>query len=172
VKAVLAAAVVLVVVLSAASWLGQDDDSAPITMDDDFFVERGTYRVMDVIDGDTIRVDAHGVTERVRLVGIDAPETWGDDECYGPEATAELRDWIEGDRVLLLVDPSQGERDRWDRVLAYVVEGHVNVNLAAIQAGIAREYTYDEPYTYQQAFRTAEADARDAGAGLWGACDA
>ena len=64
---------------------------------------------------------------------------------------------------------SQGTYDNYNRILAYVwLEDDVMVNLAMIDAGLAEEYTYDDPYTYQQLFQQAEQDAQDDLRGLWG----
>ena len=48
------------------------------------------------------------------------------------------------------------------------LEDDLMVNLAMIDAGLAEEYTYDDPYTYQQLFQQAEQDAKDDLRGLWG----
>ena len=58
-------------------------------------------------------------------------------------------------------------RDRYDRLLAYVWVGDMLFNEWMIRQGYAREFTYNEPYRYQQMFQAAEAEARAAGRGLW-----
>lgn len=146
----------------------EEPDSNPAGL-----LERGPYTVTRVIDGDTVNVERDGTVDTIRLIGIDTPELRGD-ECYATEAAEQMRRWLEGDQVTLLIDPTQGDdehRDRYGRLLAYVVEGAYNVNGAAILNGLAREYTYDAAYEYQAAFERYEADAYAAGAGLWGACD-
>jgi endonuclease YncB( thermonuclease family) len=138
-------------------------------------VERPSWKskperlVVRVVDGDTIDVAVPGRTERVRLIGIDTPEVG---ECRAKEATAELASLILGKRVRLESDRSQGSRDRYGRLLRYVrMTPHgTNVNERLVAWGYAREYTYDDPYRYQGAFKAAERAARAAGKGLWGAC--
>lgn len=127
--------------------------------------------VVRVIDGDTIDVAVPGRTERVRLIGIDTPEV-GD--CHAKQATAKLASLILGKRVRLEADRSQGSRDRYGRLLRYVrmVPHGTNVNERLVAGGYAREYTYDDPYRHQAAFKAAERAARAAGKGLWGACPA
>jgi micrococcal nuclease len=74
--------------------------------------------VVGISDGDTIRVElADGTRERVRLVGISAPER---DVCGFAGATEHLRRALEGERVQLIPDSSQPRRDRFGRLLAYV----------------------------------------------------
>jgi micrococcal nuclease len=100
-------------------------------------------RVTDVIDGDTVEVaiGVEGEHERVRLIGIDAPERG---ECGYGEAGGHLFDLVDGKTVNLDSDPSQADRDRYGRLLRYVFVGSDNVNEAMVADGYAREYTYAE----------------------------
>jgi micrococcal nuclease len=125
--------------------------------------------VVRVVDGDTIDVAVGGRTERVRLLGIDAPETG---TCYAQAATWHVNHLLQGKRVRLESDRPQGNRDRYGRLLRYVrmpVTG-TNLNKYLVREGYAREYTYNQPYRYQAAFRADERTARAARRGLWGAC--
>ncbi len=127
--------------------------------------------VVRVVDGDTIDVRINGAVDRVRLIGIDAPETGSGRtvvECFGSESTAFLKQLIEGRPVTLATDPSQDTRDRYDRLLAYVwLADGTFVNEVLIAEGYAHEYTYDEPYQYRDRFRAAYVAARDGTRGLW-----
>ena len=130
-------------------------------------------RVERVVDGDTV-VLADRERTRVRLIGIDTPESVSPHEppeCWGAEASARARELLEGERVELRLDPSQGRVDDFGRTLAYLHLPEVgDVGLALIREGAAAEYTFDEAYALQDDYRDAEQDARDAGRGLWGAC--
>ncbi len=129
-----------------------------------------TFEVLKVIDGDTIAVLKGGSSETIRLIGINAPETG---QCYTGEATQKLKDLVAGSSVSLELDRSQGERDKYDRLLAYVfTEDGSNAAEVLIEGGFAKEYTYSKPYKYQSEFKEAQADAQTAGVGLWaaGAC--
>lgn len=133
-----------------------------------------------VVDGDTVRVVVDGQREdiSVRLIGIDTPETVAPGrpvECFGPEASAFAEQILDGSRVLLEFDPTQGETDRFDRTLAYVwvvsPAGETTLfNLAAITGGYAREAQYAAPYAWQPEFVAAESAARAQGIGQWSAC--
>jgi micrococcal nuclease len=131
----------------------------------------GTGVVTWIYDGDTVQVRVDGIDEKVRLIGIDAPETGGPYttvECFGHESTAFAKEQLNNQRVRLDLDPSQDKRDRFGRLLAYVwLEDGTFVNELMIAEGYAREYTYDKPYRYQDRFRDAEAQAREREVGLW-----
>lgn len=131
------------------------------------------YEVVKVVDGDTIDVDIDGTIERLRLIGIDTPETVDPRkpvQCFGREASDKTKALLQGTHVRLEADPSQGERDKYGRLLRYVfMEDGTNVNLLLIAEGYAHEYTYDMPYRYQAAFRAAQNTAREKKRGLWGA---
>ena len=135
------------------------------------FPERGEYPFIRVVDGDTITVGWEGDIEYVRLIGIDAPEPNdpGGPECYATESTEHLRSLLETGTVLLVFDESQGLRDKYNRILAYVERPDgVDVGLTMAADGYAREYTYDEAYVRQEAYRQAEQNAALMQRGLWG----
>jgi micrococcal nuclease len=128
------------------------------------------------VDGDTVSVSIEGKTETVRFIGIDTPETVDPRkavQCFGKEASDKTKELLAGQRVMLEKDPSQGERDKYGRLLAYVYRSDgLPVNEYLVEQGYAHEYTYSAPYKYQAEFRAAEAQARLLGRGLWasGAC--
>ncbi len=130
---------------------------------------RGT--VVHVVDGDTLDVDLAGTVERVRLIGIDTPETVKPNspvECFGREASAFAKQLLDGQAVSIEADPSQDTRDRYGRLLAFIWldDGRLS-NLELVAGGYAYEYTYDQPYAYQQQFKQAQQDAQAAQRGLW-----
>lgn len=135
-----------------------------------------SYNVTRVVDGDTIDVSIDGNIERLRLIGINTPETVDPRkpvECFGVEASNKAKEVLAGKKVILESDPSQGEFDKYDRLLRYVfLEDGTNFNLLMIKEGYAYEYTYDIPYKYQVEFKQAQKEAELAKAGLWGSkCD-
>ena len=134
----------------------------------------GPWNVVAVTDGDTIRVaraGTPGATISVRLLGIDSPETVDPRKpvgCYGPQASANLKQKLAARTVDLEHGPEN--TDRYGRTLAYVWLGDELVNLTLVTGGWAREFTYAQPAQHAAAIRAAQADARAAGRGLWGAC--
>lgn len=132
------------------------------------------YQVIAAIDGDTIRIATDTGEEKVRLLGIDTPEvdpTRGGPECYGPEASKQTKELVEGQSVTLEIDSSQGERDTYGRLLAYVrLENGALVNEILLEEGYAYEYTFNEPYLYQKEFKIAERSAQQNNLGVWQAC--
>jgi micrococcal nuclease len=128
-------------------------------------------QVVDVVDGDTIRVSIDGQTYTLRYIGIDAPETRHPDrpvEWMGPEATAANERLVGGKTVYLEKDVS--ETDRYGRLLRYVYlpDGEF-VNAALVRQGYAVASTYPPDVKYQDLLRQAEQEAREAGRGLWSA---
>jgi micrococcal nuclease len=134
----------------------------------------GPFPVGRVVDGDTLIVLRDGTEERVRLLGIDTPESVKPDspvECFGPEASARTAELVSGRSVWLEADPTQGAVDQYGRTLAYVwLDDGTMVNRTLVAEGYAREYTYDVPGAYQATLAEAQTAAQDAGAGLWGSC--
>lgn len=130
-----------------------------------------------IIDGDTIVVLVDGVSEKVRLIGVDTPEAVDPRrtvECFGKEASMFTKTLLDGKVVTLEADPSQSDRDHYRRLLRYVfLEDGTLVNEEIIARGYGHEYTYRIPYKYQSQFKNAERLARDSQKGLWaeGVCD-
>ena len=128
--------------------------------------------VVKVVDGDTIDVSLDGKTERIRLIGINTPETVDPRkpvECFGREASDKAKALLSGKKVYLEADKISGERDKYNRLLRFVfLEDGTSFNLLMIREGFAYEYTYDVPYKYQAEFKAAQKEAEANKAGLWG----
>lgn len=134
--------------------------------------DRKLNKVIKVIDGDTIQVNIDGKTETIRLIGIDSPETVDPRkpvQCFGKEASNKAKEMLSRKDVILEADATQGERDKYDRLLRYIyLEDGTNINMLMIRDGYAHEYTYQSnPYKYQSEFISAEQSARDEKKGLW-----
>ncbi|HEY3334357.1 MAG TPA: thermonuclease family protein [Candidatus Limnocylindrales bacterium] len=132
-----------------------------------------TARVVRVVDGDTLIIDRGQGRERLRYIGIDAPESVKPDtpvEFMGMEASAANAAMVEGQTVFLETDVS--DRDRFDRLLRYVWlrDGAqwTFVNLELVRQGYAQVSTFPPDVRWRDAFRNAQRVARDAGIGLWG----
>lgn len=135
-----------------------------------------TYEVVKVVDGDTLTLNMGNKTETLRLIGMDTPETVDPRkpvQCFAKEASNKAKEMLMGKRVRIEADPSQGERDKYNRLLRYIfLEDGTFYNRLMIEEGYAHEYTYNTPYKYQSEFKEAETKAREGKKGFWGdACD-
>lgn len=130
-----------------------------------------TYQVTEVVDGDTIKINFNEKIETVRLIGLDTPETVDPRkpvQCFGKEASNKARELLYGRKVTIEKDPTQGERDKYGRLLVYVYrEDGLFFNKYMIEQGYAYEYTYDNAYKYQSEFKQAQKDAQAGQLGLW-----
>lgn len=129
-----------------------------------------------VIDGDTIDATVDGRRQRVRLIGIDTPETKKENtpvECYGPEATAFAQSLLPKGTALYLERDVVG-RDDYGRLLAYVyrADDRVFINSEMVRQGFARLLTVPPNVSHVDDFIAVNREARTAKRGLWGACPA
>ena len=130
--------------------------------------------VVDVVDGDTIKVRIEGTVYTLRYIGIDTPETvkpGSPVEWMGPEASAANHRLVDGETVFLERDVS--ETDRFGRLLRYVwlaiPGGWLMVNNELVLQGFAYSSAYPPDVKYQALFDASMAVARAADRGLWGA---
>jgi micrococcal nuclease len=137
---------------------------------------RGTRSVtiVRVVDGDTVVAHLPGGDEKVRLIGIDTPETVDPRkpvQCYGPEASARTKQLLPKGTAIRMERDAEA-RDRYGRLLAYVYRAGDGtfVNLALATEGFAHPLTIAPNVAYADRFAAAIADARAAGRGLWSAC--
>jgi micrococcal nuclease len=127
--------------------------------------------VQRVVDGDTIVV-AGGA--RVRLIGMDTPETKDPRRpvgCFGKEASRRTEQLLTpGTRIVLVYDVDRF--DRYGRTLAYVYRASdgVFVNASLVRDGYAVAYTVPPDVAHADEFVALQRAARDAGRGLWSAC--
>ena len=137
----------------------------------------GTATILQVVDGDTIDVRIGGRDERVRLIGIDTPETKKPNspiECYGPEASAFTASLLPVGSVVRIERDVVG-RDDYGRLLGYVhlLTDHgadTFVNMEIIRRGYATPLTIEPNSVFAPEFAQAARDAEAAGLGLWTAC--
>lgn len=133
----------------------------------------GTYRVIAYADGDTITVDMAGIPERIRMVGVDTPETKKPDapaQCYANEAARFTSQNLTGASVRLEADAKTDNRDRYDRLLRYVyLPDNTLLNKRLIQEGYGFAYV-QFPFTKKEEFKAAQEIAKWTKKGLWSVC--
>jgi micrococcal nuclease len=134
-------------------------------------IDGNKYKIIQVVDGDTIRIEVDGVTESVRIIGMDTPEVVDPRkpvQCFGVEASNQAKKLLAGQTITLEIEESQGARDKYRRLLGYVImpDGR-DFGTIMISTGYAYEYTYNTPYKKQSIYRQAQAEAREAELGLW-----
>jgi len=162
-RAILLAAVGSVLVACGHPSAGR----APLTAPGAAAVER-------VVDGDTIIVRVSGHRERVRLIGIDTPESVKPNtpvQCFAIEASNRTKALLPPGTGVRLVRDAE-ERDKYRRLLAYVYRARDDlfVNLSLVREGYASPYTFPPNVAHAAEFVAAAAEARTAGRGLWSAC--
>ena len=140
--------------------------------------------VTNVVDGDTFDVQIPGgTTERIRVLGVDTPETTPGANIEGEYGnindTALLADWgayaerfarsrLNGKEIVLEIDRLAGTRDRYGRVLAYVTMPDGNdLGALLLREGLARAYTA-ESFSRKNDYLRLEQEARTQGTGIWG----
>lgn len=133
----------------------------------------GLYSIDHFVDGDTIAIDMDGKTENIRMIGIDTPETHKPNspvQCYGPAASAYVKNLIGGQKVRLESDPKSTNRDRYDRLLRYVyLPDNRLIEAEIIKNGYGFAYT-QFPFTKSDEFVSYQNAAKSAGKGLWSNC--
>lgn len=132
--------------------------------------------VVRLVDGDTVLLRGRGVgplpaePTRVRVLLVDTPEVHAEQECFGAQAGTRAGQLLpDGARVRVQAD--RDPQDRFGRALLHVWNADgVNVGEALVREGYATVLQVDPNELYLEQFQAAEAAARQAGRGLWGAC--
>ncbi|KKS61299.1 MAG: Nuclease (SNase domain protein) [candidate division WWE3 bacterium GW2011_GWA1_42_46] len=135
----------------------------------------GIYRNLNKLPGvlskatrapEAIQNQVGGTEQSVRLIGINAPESA---DCRGDWSRTELEKLLENQTVLLEDDSTQGDKDKYDRLLRYIHTGTgLNVNGKMVELGAAKEYTYDKNYKYKDLYVSAQNIAKQNNLGVWG----
>lgn len=122
-------------------------------------VEKNTATISKVIDGDTVELETG---ERVRLLGINAPEMG---QPYHEEATDRLKELIENKTVILESDVE--DKDRYGRLLRYVFFNNKNINAEMVEEGYANVYVIPPNTKYENELRKVENEAKTANRRIW-----
>lgn len=167
-------------VLKQVELLGQDNQA--VAEDSNFektAKQEEGYTLVRAVDGDTLVIlDSEMQEKKVRLIGINTPETVDPRrpvECFGKEASNFTKELVSksSKNVRLEFDDTQQKYDKYGRLLAYVYlvqkDGvEIFLNRELIKQGYAHEYTYKLPYKLQSEFKKLQQEAKQEERGLWG----
>ena len=124
-------------------------------------------RVVEVNDGDTITVFLDSRREKVRLIGIDAPEL--QQRPWGQRAKKHLREMLSMSQWTVSLEFDIEKRDKYGRLLSYVwTTDRRMINVQMLKDGYAMPLTVPPNIRYVDEFRKAQDEARSKGLGIWG----
>ena len=132
----------------------------------------GPYKVVKVVDGDTLRVMIDGKETKVRFIGVNTPESVHNDESKNTDEGKQASDWLkellDGEKVYLEydVDPE----DKYGRTLAYVYldDGETMVQRLLLEEGLATTTESFDNVKYKDEFKSLMKEAKANKAGFWG----
>ena len=133
-----------------------------------------SFRVVRVVDGDTLiiePIDYDGNPTRIRLWGVDTPETVHPDrprpDHFGPEASAFTKQAAQGKAVRIELEPGRSTRDRHKRLLAWITLPDGSLLNSEL---VAQGYAFADPrfpHHRMAALQRLQAQARASRRGLW-----
>jgi micrococcal nuclease len=135
--------------------------------------KNGKWRVVWVVDGDTIIVKNKNIKEKVRLKGVDAPEIAHPEfgqhkiDYFGEESSQCLLNILREKTVTLKYDTNNTrEKDKYGRLLAYVHLDEIDVNAKIIGMGCARAMK-NFPHSRLNYYKDLEKTAKTKKLGMW-----
>jgi len=127
-----------------------------------------TAKVVRIIDGDTFEATVGGKLHKIRLMGIDTPESKKKGtpvECYAKEAEQKLTELIDNKTITLETEGIP--YGMYGRIIAYAEVDGIDIGKTLIKEGYAEVYT-KSPFERMDEYRAAEEEARNKDKGLWG----
>ena len=122
-----------------------------------------------VIDGDTIEFNCNGKKEKIRIIGIDAPETVHPRkpvQCFGPEASKKMKKLVLNKKVTLKISKTSDNRGKYGRLLRYIEIDGKDIGAELIKQGFAFSYK-KYPHERLTEYNQFEARAKKGATGLW-----
>lgn len=154
---------------SLGAQVGWDSDSKTVLINSDIN-EIMLYKIIRIIDGDTLIASKNGAEETVRLIGVDTPEIFvNGQQVNDPQAVAALeyaKQSLTGRYAELELDIE--ERDQYGRLLAYIWLDGIMLNKVLLENGIASVATYPPNVKYLEEFTALESIAKEKKLGIWG----
>lgn len=128
------------------------------------------YKVISITDGDTFKIDYNGKEKKVRLIGVDTPESVSPNKeknnNYGKKASEYTKKRLKGKKISIEFDVQQ--TDKYGRLLAYVyLEDGTMYNKELLEKGYAQVATYPPNVKYVEQFEKIQKQAREDNIGFW-----
>ena len=128
----------------------------------------GQFKVTRVFDGDTVKAEGHDIEIKIRLVGIDAPETSKRKREPGQPYSQQAKKYLAGLVLNKIVDIKGYGIDQYNRILGVIYLDGKNINLELVREGLAEVYRGKPPRGLDIGlYRQAEAEAVKAGRAMW-----
>ena len=162
--------VIAVVVMFLLVWRGTTLSNESAVQEPPSTDYGSLYDVVRIVDGDTLVADVDGNETKIRLIGVNTPESVHSDDSKnvpeGKEAYAYMENLLGGRRIYLVYD--EDREDDYGRTLAYVfTEDCTFVNLLLVEDGIAECMRIEPNVRYSSDFAKAESVAKAANKGFW-----
>lgn len=135
-------------------------------------ITSSSVQIIQVFDGDTFSAKINGVTEKIRILGIDTPEVAGgyrEGECFGENASAFTKKVLAGKSVVLIPSKTGDDTDQYGRYLRYVEIDGKDFGKILLEEGYAQSYK-KFPHDKRAVYNTLESQAKTQQKGLWGKC--
>ena len=165
-------AIAAAIFIAIRGWQEQDafePQAAPRSQNSESGLQERTYRVLRVVDGDTLLFE-HERT-RARLQGIDTPETVKENtpvEDWGPEATQYTKQFVRDADGMVRIEIDGESTDQYGRKLVFVWHDGRLLNEELVRAGLAKaKLGYDYSDAKKQRLRRAQTEAQRAKRGIW-----
>ena len=128
----------------------------------------GQFKVIRVYDGDTLKAKGYDIEIKVRLVGIDTPETSKRKRSPGQPYSKQAKKYLAGMILNEVADIQGYGLDGYNRILGVIYLNGKNINLEMVKAGLAEVYRGKPPKGFDSTpYVKAEAEAKAAKRGMW-----
>lgn len=128
----------------------------------------GEFKIVHVSDGDTVKAIGQDIEIKVRLVGIDAPETSKGKKHPGQPYCQYAKKYLSWLVLTEIVEIKQFGHDLYGRVLGVIYLTGQNINLEMVKVGLAEAYRGKSPKGFNiKPYKEAEEEARKTGRGMW-----
>jgi micrococcal nuclease len=127
------------------------------------------YKVLSVIDGDTITIKQGNYKKTIRILGIDTPEKKGGyrkEECFGDEASEYTKHLLKNKKIRLVKSKVGNQEDKYKRLLRYVYIDDKDIGEELIKNGYAESYK-KFPHDKKNLYNEIEKESQKNEKGMW-----